>query len=445
MDVFDLESYYADPSSNGRWYRQKTNGDIPPPRIDYCSVSTSAPDNSSQHIYIYGGVDPITNRFYDDVVILSMPSFTWSVFWPMGESPRTGHNCHRVGRRQMVTVGGSVSNLPCDWERKGVAFLDLVTNDWGSVFLDNQTDYVVPKHVLGATNGTTSGKATVGEPEQGWTEPGLARIFRKSRYSVPSTWDLTPLPPEDAPSAPVTKNTSTGAIVGGVVGGVLGLALLVGLLFFLLHRGRQRRKPAELDSDDVPRSHDGDSDEKKKPYDSERKFELQGVNENNPAELPGPEAVELNAPRQLVEADYDTAAWAPELPGTNTAAGARHGVPIVRTPGDDLPDSPEYTPGLKRPASVGSRRRRRRSSTSSEQVRRASQQTEQKDYFGLPGEEGASHGAGSPEDVNVSHTPAEQVSPPEPGRTFPSSEAGKPSTPPSPHAPSAPPPPGTAL
>jgi hypothetical protein len=25
-------------------------------------------------------------------------------------------------------------------------------------------------------------------------------------------------------------------------------------------------------------------------------------------------------------------------------------VPIVRTPGDDLPERPEYTPGLKRPS-----------------------------------------------------------------------------------------------
>lgn len=362
----------------------------------------------------------------------------------------------------MVTVGGNVSNLPCDWELKGVAFLDLVTNDWGSVFLDNQTEYVVPKHVLDATNGTISGKATVGEPKQGWTEPGLARVFRQSRYTVPSTWNLSPLPPENTPTVPEARKINTGAIVGGVVGGVVGVALIVGILFFLLHRRRQRRKPAELDSDDVPRSRDGDGngngDEKQKRYDPENKYELQGVNENNPAELPGPEAVELNAPREFVEADHDTAAWASELPGTNTAAGARHGVPIVRTPGDDLPESPEYTPGLKRPGSAGGGRRRRRSSTSSEQVRRVPQQANivkvsplssslpprqmnpSDDYFGPPGEEGASRGVGSPRS-DVSPAPAEQVSPPGPERAFPSPRE----TTPTPPSPPVSPPPGTAL
>lgn len=352
----------------------------------------------------------------------------------------------------MVTVGGNVTNLPCDWELKGVAFLDLVTGDWGSVFLSNQSDYQVPKHVFSATNGTSAGKATVGEPKQGWTSKGLGQVFRKSRYTVPSTWSLPPDPTMESPGKPAPKKTNAGAIAGGAVGGVVGLALLAGLLFYLHRRRAHARKPAEAESDDVP--HSRDSDEKKAGFAHEdTKYELQGVNENNPAELPGPEAVELNAPREFVEADHDTAAWASELPGTNTAPGGVHGVPIVRTPGDDLPESPEYTPGLRRPASAGSNRRgRRRSSTSSERARASSQPrtvpqpreaAQREDYFSASS--GRSNVVESSKSDDVFRTPAEQVSPPEPERVVPASKPAKPPTPPSPPTPPVPVLPGTAV
>jgi hypothetical protein len=60
--------------------------------------------------------------------------------------------------------------------------------------------------------------------------------------------------------------------------------------------------------------------------------------------------VEMDAPRQAVEADHMSTTTRAELPGTNVAPGGVHGVPIVRTPGDDLPERPEYTAGLKRPS-----------------------------------------------------------------------------------------------
>lgn len=343
MDVFDVDSYLKNPSSNGTWYQQTTSGAIPAPRIDFCTVSISTPDNSSQHIYLYGGIDPIGNKSYDDVVVLSMPSFTWTTVWPQGESPRWAHNCHIAGKRQMITVGGNITNINCDWERKGVAVLELSTIDWGSVYRTNTTsEYQVPKNVLAATGGTIDGNATIGQPRTGWTDSGLQKVFWKSRWTVPSTW--TP--------RPSTKKTNVGAIAGGVIGGVAGLAIIAAGLLFLYRRRVKARAPAELHSDEV-RNERELADEKKK-------YELQGVNENDPAELPGAEAVEMDAPREFVEADRDTVTNAAELPGTNVSPGGLHGVPIVRTPGDDLPQSPPYHPGLRRPSAE--RRRARRGS-----------------------------------------------------------------------------------
>jgi hypothetical protein len=346
--------------------------------------------------------------------------------------------------RTSSTVGGNVTNLACDWEEKGVAFLDLSTANWGSVFLTNQSDYEVPNHVFSVTGGNGSGKATVSEPKQGWTEKGLREVFRKSRYPIPSTWGFS----NDASGSGdpgTSKKTNVGAIAGGVVGGVAGLAIIA-VILFLLHRRRVKaRYPSELHSDEIPR-----------PSEKKDKFELQGVNENDPAELAGPEAVELNAPRDVVEADHDTAAWASELPGTNTVAGGVHGVPIVRTPGDDLPEARPPTPGLRRPAGAGSRRSRRRSSTGSNgasrvQLVQEAHTKQSEDYF-TELTEGRSHKVESSRAEEVFGTPHEQVSPPEPvpvstkdpnlthGKVSPP-EAVAPSTKPA----EPPTPPGTAL
>lgn len=442
--MFDLDSYFKDTSSgNGTWYEQTTSGDIPAPRIDFCTVYVAAPDNSSHHIYLYSGFDPINNKAYDDVAILSVPSFTWTTLFDNGGAPRIGHNCHRVGKRQMVTVGGNVTSLACDWELKGVAFLELSTAKWGSVFYSNitDTDYDVPNQLLSATGGKANGGATAGEPKQGWTEKGLGEVFRKSRYTIPSTWSTSNSTSGSGDSKDSEK-TNVGAIAGGIVGGVAGLAIIAGILFFLRRRRLKARGPSELHGDELPHTSDEEKD----------KHELQGVNENEPAELPGPEVQELNAPREFVEADHDTAAWASELPGTNTVAGGVHGVPIVRTPGDDLPESPEYTPGL--------RPRKRRSSTRSDrageaqkvQQASAKQPVDQKDgYFDKP-TQAASPKAESPRSEEVFQTPHEQISPPEP---VPASKKDlNPSrgqvSPPEPVAPSTKPteppkPPGTAL
>ena len=52
VEVFDIESYLKDPTENGTWYSQSTSGDIPPARIDFCTVIGSAPDNSSHNMYV---------------------------------------------------------------------------------------------------------------------------------------------------------------------------------------------------------------------------------------------------------------------------------------------------------------------------------------------------------------------------------------------------------
>lgn len=352
VDVFDINSYLQNPKSNGSWYQQETNGDIPPARIDFCTVAMSAPDNSSHHIYLYGGRDPTTAdpakidpfASYDDVYVLSLPSFTWTAIFTGGQSPRWGHSCHRVGQRQMVTVGGNITrnNGQCDWELKGVAFLDMTTVTWGSVFLPNTSSYQVPQKLFGVTGGIGSGNATIKEPAKGWTNQSLKTVF-----NTPRKWNSesnNQNPPTKA--TPEVKKSNTGAIAGGVVGGVVGVALVVGVFFLWKRRRNRAQKPRELENNEIDH-HEVGADEGK------AKYELPGINEANPAELPGAEIAELYARREAVEADRTTspARDAAELSSENFAAGGRPGIPFLRTPDDELPSPPLHMPGLSPPLS----------------------------------------------------------------------------------------------
>jgi hypothetical protein len=154
VDIFDIDSYYHNTST---WYKQNVTGNIPPVRAEFCSIVVSASDNSSHNIYVYGGRGP-NDQYYDDVYALSLPSFTWTLMYGPGVSPRYGHTCHLVGTRTMLTVGGLTpagikgNTNACDWEYKSVSVLDVATMGWGSVFDPNLPAYAVPD-VLAKTIG----------------------------------------------------------------------------------------------------------------------------------------------------------------------------------------------------------------------------------------------------------------------------------------------------
>lgn len=105
--------------------------------------------------YLYGGRGA-NNVFFDDMWVLSLPSFTWTKLYE-GKSPRFGHTCHQVAERTLLTVGGIVDfnySGNCDWEFKGVGVMDISTLTWGSVFDANPKAYEVPGVVYKDIGGT---------------------------------------------------------------------------------------------------------------------------------------------------------------------------------------------------------------------------------------------------------------------------------------------------
>jgi len=105
---------------------------------------------------------------YDDVYVLSLPSFTWTKVYS-GANPRFGHTCHTAGKRQMLRVGGSLdaslyavettgqlpnlSTMNCD-RKEGVALFDLSALTWSSFFNAHAPQYQVPGNVVDVIGGS---------------------------------------------------------------------------------------------------------------------------------------------------------------------------------------------------------------------------------------------------------------------------------------------------
>ncbi|RMY25647.1 hypothetical protein D0867_00596 [Hortaea werneckii] len=130
IDVYDI--------ARSTWYKQSTSGPTPEIRVNPCAVIAAAPDGSSYNIYMFGGqrLQPYgSQEQYDDMWILTLPSFTWVEVDMSGQSVpygRSGHSCN-IWDAQMVMVGGYVGDqLSC--ESPGIYVFDLSNCQWVQEF-----------------------------------------------------------------------------------------------------------------------------------------------------------------------------------------------------------------------------------------------------------------------------------------------------------------------
>lgn len=242
IDVLDINSTYN--GGDGTWYTQQATGDIPPSRTQFCAVVAAAPDNSSYNIYVYGGQASSTDLF-DDIYVLSLPSFIWTkVYEASIPIPRYGHTCHLVGRRQMLTVGGSGSTAfnSCDWETKGVAIYDMTDLVWGSEFDYYAPDYGVPALVTANIGGNSNGSANVTQPVGGFTAPGLAALFKERLQGNTTSGNLTPGNSTTETSHGGSGAKKAGIITGSVVGSIV-VILILWLAWRAFQSSRRHRNP----------------------------------------------------------------------------------------------------------------------------------------------------------------------------------------------------------
>lgn len=243
VDIFDVASLYNESTPDGTWYSQRATGDIPPSRVDFCLVFASAPDGSSHNIYMHGGRGT-NGEYYDDIHVLSIPSFTWTQIYSAA-AYRYGMRCHVAGNRQMITVGGSQEGSwmdTCDWEYRSVGFYDMSTTEWSPTFTGGAAPYQVPRRITDVIGGNGNGSATLLAPSSGFQNAALYSLFPNSANRTSTTSTGTPGPTTS--SLPSSSSSNTGAIAGGVVGGIAAIAL-VAIGIFLIRRHRNNQRPME--------------------------------------------------------------------------------------------------------------------------------------------------------------------------------------------------------
>ena len=265
IDVYDI--------ANSTWYKQATSGKYPILRVNPCAVAASAADGSSTNIYMFGGQNliPAGNQTqYNDMWILTLPSFTWIEVNQGGQSVpagRTGHTCN-IWDGQMVVVGGYTgppqNGLGCD---SGFYVFGLSNLTWQNNFnalsggnkqnqqlaqakdpqgLSGSYGYAVPAAVQSVIGGKGSGGATITAPAHAATAGPLAT-------GKPITYTVT------GANGAVTTETGTvttggsngggkggpniAAIVAGVVAGVFAiLAAYLGFCAWVYRRQLQLYK-----------------------------------------------------------------------------------------------------------------------------------------------------------------------------------------------------------
>jgi Kelch motif len=250
IDVFDI--------ANSTWYKQATSGPTPQIRVNPCAVAQSAPDGSSIQVYMYGGQNlvPAGSQIqYDDIWILTLPSFTWIKVDTTNQSvppARAGHTCDSWNA-QMVVVGGYVgTQLECD--TPGIYVFNLSSLTWQNTYavlegannLNQQKSqekdpsamggtygYEVPAVVRSVIGGSALGGATVTAPALTATAGPFA-TGSPITYTVTGTGGATvtetssPRPGSGGSGSSGSNNSSKGTNVGAIVAGVI--ACILGIL-----------------------------------------------------------------------------------------------------------------------------------------------------------------------------------------------------------------------
>ena len=243
------------------WYIQNTTGNGPGSLAETCSVMAPAQDHSSFNIYFYGGfsgLDP-QDPSYDNVWILSLPSFTWiKAYTGDAGHARRGHRCEKVYPDQMFIIGGKKNDPSICVEGGVIQVFNLNTLEFQDVYDPEEwSEYEVPDVVVEAIGGDGEGGAT---KTASFSSTALASIFEMP-YPRPSEtyYPYSPRSEESPgpdPSPPVVHNDGLADWVAPVLGVVLTLIVLSILaILFLLWRRRRLLRRNSADGSRMSSSH----------------------------------------------------------------------------------------------------------------------------------------------------------------------------------------------
>ncbi len=175
-----MNKIYLYDIQSSKWYSQTAFGDVPDARRRFCAGAAWAPDRSSYNMYdlplfshllspnnanlrsyLYGGLGFGQNATgFDDVYILSLPSFQWIKWWEGSGTGKPHHSltCNVVNSGQMLIVGGSFPlssdcDSPSTWGTHNVDLGKQSGNIWNDYEV-TITSYVVPPEIISVVGGS---------------------------------------------------------------------------------------------------------------------------------------------------------------------------------------------------------------------------------------------------------------------------------------------------
>ncbi|KAF1839262.1 hypothetical protein BDW02DRAFT_585319 [Decorospora gaudefroyi] len=264
FDAANMSEIHIYDMASSKWYTQTATGEVPLARRQFCADVTWPDDQSSFNIYLYGGYGFGEAQAFDDVYILSLPSFTWIKAFPLDGSDSSpslvGHggcSANAINHTQMLVIGGWFPLYDkCDApEGQGQHNMVLGYNGREKKLWDKYDPgldtYVVPSPIIAAIGGGPTGGATKTSPST-WDHPDLGTyatirpsfVVRSATRSIPSATATS--------AVQGSGKTHVAAIAGGVVGGAVILICILGLILYRIHRRKKALKKSEAQSDPTP-------------------------------------------------------------------------------------------------------------------------------------------------------------------------------------------------
>jgi hypothetical protein len=146
------------------------SGTVPPNITAFCLGVSSSPDQSSYQVNLYGGWDLGATIAYEDVYVLSVPSFQWIKINDVQNNTeaqlapvigRKNHRCAMWKDSQMIVVGGFVNEKSVQVNNETTScgtypplrVLDVSTFTFMGQFDPNSPPYTVPSQIYQVIGG----------------------------------------------------------------------------------------------------------------------------------------------------------------------------------------------------------------------------------------------------------------------------------------------------
>jgi hypothetical protein len=327
-------------------------------RRRFCGGATWAKDQSSYNIYIYGGASmPPLTVGYDDIYILSIPSFTWIKWYPTENGTAYPHHsltCDVIAPDQMIVMGGTFPNsTQCDVAANfGFHNMDMGKQNpdnakWAS-FNNTKKTYKVPSEILAVVGGSGDGGATKKAPDAGFGGADLSVYFTRVYAATVRTATRT-IPTATGSPTPKNGGSKIGPIVGGVVGGVAALAIVVGLVFCFLKRRKPTGSPQQPDMQPMPQHMGQWEHSPQQPYQvvypqqAPVQLATDEYRQPAPVELQATESIGM-VPKPYGSADHKDAQLAYAYPASSPSSPSQSPPPAqMHQPGYFPPPPPGYS------------------------------------------------------------------------------------------------------